>query len=191
VGVQFKETRKEQLVNLESKLIDLSRKLEDLIMQFNLYFSGELRVPPDMDREALAASIRNLQNTHPANASGSFLMQNLNARFALYNNMWLKKMHDIEVGHPLPPKAPTQPPKRTEGPKPTPQTTHTFDVGNPDSIQAVYAQYHELMTRNNQKAISDKALATALANRMKEAHVEKASVSLSFENGKLKIRLRK
>ena len=47
------------------------------------------------------------------------------------------------------------------------------------------------MAQNNQKVISDKALSTALTNRMKDANVEKASVSLSFENGKLKIRLRK
>lgn len=188
--MQFKETRKEQVVNLEAKIMELSHHLDELILQFNLYFSGELRVPPDMDRQTLAASIRNLQNAGSANATGAFLMQNLNSRFALYNNMWLKKMHDIEVGTPLPAKGQIPPPKRTEKPKP-PESANTFDVQNPDSIKAIYAQYQALMTQNNQKAISDTALATALANRMREAHVDKASVSISFENGKLKIRLRK
>lgn len=66
-----------------------------------------------------------------------------------------------------------------------------MDLKNPDSFQDVYQRYTELMAQNNQKVISDKALSTALTNRMKDANVEKASVSLSFENGKLKIRLRK
>lgn len=187
--MQFKETRKEQLKSLESSVLELSRKLEDLIMQFNLYFNGELRVPPEKERESLAASIRNLQNLHQKSATGAFLMQNLNARFALYNNMWLKKMHDIEVGLPLRP-----------GPKPTSQTAApvkktekatTLDLNEPDTFKEVYSQYQALMTRNQQKVISDKALTEALARRMKEASVEKATVSLSFENGKLKIRLRK
>ncbi len=189
--MQFKETRKDQLVNLEGKLNELSRKLEDLIMQFNLYFSGELRVPPELDREALASSIRNLQSSHPANASGAFMMQNLNSRFALYNNMWLKKMHDIEVGLPLRPKdIKPVPPPAAKAPK-APAKTSVLDLDNPESFHEIYTQYRSLMTQNNQKIISDQALATALANRMKEAQVQKASVSLSFENGKLKIRLRK
>jgi len=187
--MQFKETRKESLGNLEGKILELSRKLEDLIMQFNLYFSGEMRVPPEMEREALAAQIRNLQNTQQRNPTGAFLMQNLNSRFALYNNMWLKKMHDIEVGLPLRPTIKTKepsPPKSTSAIKSIP-----LDLNNPNSLTEIYNQYQKLMTENNQKLVSDKALASALINRMKEANVEKASVSLSFENGKLKIRLRK
>ncbi len=186
--MQFKETRKDQLGNLEGRILELSRKLEDLIMQFNLYFSGELRVPPEIDREALAASIRNLQNTQQRNATGTFLMQNLNSRFALYNNMWLKKMHDIEVGLPLKPQSKA---KTTAAKTIGPEKKTILDINRPDSFQDVYSQYQKLMNENNQKLVSDKALATALANRMKEANVEKASVSLSFENGKLKIRLRK
>lgn len=103
--MQFKETRKEQISGIEGKIMELSRKLEDLVMQFNLYFSGEIRVPPEKERESLAASIRTLQNSSPGNATASLLMQNLNSRFALYNNMWLKKMHDFEVGLPLRPQA--------------------------------------------------------------------------------------
>ena len=133
--------------------------------------------------------IRTLQNSSPGNATASLLMQNLNSRFALYNNMWLKKMHDFEVGLPLRPQAKAG----SEKVKPPPPQNRgvVMDLKNPDSFQDVYQRYTELMAQNNQKVISDKALSTALTNRMKDANVEKASVSLSFENGKLKIRLRK
>ena len=187
--MQFKETRKDQLSSIEGKIMELSRRLEDLVMQFNLYFSGEIRVPPEQERESLAASIRNLQSSSPGNAAGSLLMQNLNSRFALYNNMWLKKMHDLEVGLPLRPQSKATP--ASAKPQPPPGKGIVFDLSNPDTFQDIYRKYSELMTQNNQKVISDKALSTALANRMKDAHVDKASVSLSFENGKLKIRLRK
>ena len=53
---------KEQEQKMELLVQEINRRIEDLIVQFNLFFTGEIRIPPERERGDLEKRIRNRRN---------------------------------------------------------------------------------------------------------------------------------
>ncbi len=97
------ESKKEQETRVEQELLKIDSKIESLKIQYNLFFSGEINVPPEMEREKLGKVIRKLLNTELKSARVNLLSQNISSKFNLYNNMWKKKLNQLESGELLRP----------------------------------------------------------------------------------------
>ena len=89
---------KSRLPELEQSILKLDQRIENLKIDFNLFFSGEVSIPPEKERGSIENQIRKLSNEEQKSAKINLLIQNISSKFALYNNMWLKRLHEIEVG---------------------------------------------------------------------------------------------
>lgn len=83
---------------IENSIQELDRKTENLKAQFNLFFAGELRIPPEKERDEIEKKIRRILSYAEKSSRIKLLTQNLSSKFSLYNNMWLKKLNEIELG---------------------------------------------------------------------------------------------
>ncbi len=83
---------------IENSIQELDRRIENLKAQFNLFFAGELRIPPEKERDEIEKKIRRILSYSEKSSRIKLLTQNLSSKFSLYNNMWLKKLNEIELG---------------------------------------------------------------------------------------------
>ena len=130
---------------VELLLQALNRHLDRLRTQFNLFFAGELRVPPESDRENLERQIRQLQNSSQRSARLSLLQENLVSQFALYNNMWQKKMAEREQGLNRMEKTRAGLSSATGSPEEPAVRDLAVDLGNPESFSPLGPLFQKIM----------------------------------------------
>ena len=85
----------------EQQVALLEKKIDDLKAEYILFFNGDTRQPPEKKREDLEKAIRRLIYGGSKSAKMEMIIQNVAQRFSLYNNMWLKKLNELEIGTPL------------------------------------------------------------------------------------------
>jgi hypothetical protein len=169
---------------------DISQRLESLTVEFNLYFTGELRVPPERERVELEKKIRNLMYSGKKTARTNLLIQNISSRFSVYNNMWLKRMNEIETGvSPLQRKKiaymEQQPkPKKPKG------ATQGVSLNSEDSFDQLFDKYAELVAKKSKKPPDKDKVINSIKAKMISSNVIDAKVNLSIVKGKLKIKIK-
>jgi hypothetical protein len=182
--------RKDQEHNLELLVEDINRRIEDLKVQFNLFFTGELRIPPEKERGDLAKRIRNLIYADQKSARLNLLIQNVASRFSTYNNMWLKRLNEIESGMHVIQRKKTAYMEENKAP-PQPKTkTLNVSLNNEESFEKFFDNYVQLMT-NKAKTVPDKEqVINSLKSKLITSNVIDARVNLSLEKGKVKIKIK-
>jgi len=178
--------------NIDSAVQELSRRIEELKVQFNLFFSGELKIPPDREREDIERRIRTLMLSEYKSARITLMVQNVSSRFSLYNNMWLKRLNELETGISTIKRKKTAYIEESK-PKPKPKETgETVDISlnNEESFEKFYNQYANLTSTKN-TALPDKDIViNSIKAKMITANLVDAKVDLSIVDGKLKIKIK-
>lgn len=174
---------------LEQLISSLNQRIENLKTQFNLFFSGELRVPPENEREDIEKTVRKLLISEYKSPKSTLLLQNLSSTFSVYNNMWKKKLMEVETG------VVTIKKKKTvfyEDLKPAPPKEHLLDVSlnNEESFEKFFDTYSQL----SKKGPADEARKEKMINSLKAKLITQnlidAKVSLSVSKGKLKLKIK-
>lgn len=185
-------SRKEQEQKMELLVQEINRRIEDLIVQFNLFFTGELRVPPERERGDLEKRIRNLIYADQKSPRLNLLIQNVSSRWSLYNNMWLKKLNEIETGMHVIKRKPTAYMDMEEPKPPTKPKAKTINVSlnSEESFEKFFDNYVQLLT-NKAKTVPDKEeVINSLKSKLITSNVIDAKVNLSVEKGKVKIKIK-
>ena len=79
-------------------LDQLQRDIRQLQIDFERFFNGGLPLPPEDLRNRIQAALRNLRNTNITAAVDSFRLNDLEARFNSYNEMYNRRLRDVEEG---------------------------------------------------------------------------------------------
>ncbi len=82
----------------EEQLNLIDRKLFELKKDYDLYFSGDLRRPPERMRNEIQKVLVKLTTSHMTNTQQRFRLKSLSARFNSFARHWDRIMHQIEVG---------------------------------------------------------------------------------------------
>lgn len=176
--------------NVEHLILSINNRIESLKTQFNLYFNGELRVPPESEREEIEKMVRDILYTAPKSPRGNLLIQNLASRFSLYNNMWKKKLNEIETGLFTIKRKRTA---YTEEPKPkkTPVETLDISLNREDSFDSFYDKYNTLLKKQPGTEEQKEKVINSLKAKLISKNLIDAQVSLSVDKGKLKLKIKK
>lgn len=178
---------KKKDAEVEHKLHLLEAAIERLKTDFNLFFSGELRVPPEQDREKTEKEVRKLLYQEVKSPRLNLLIQNLSSKFATYNNMWLKKMHEVESGALI-----IRRKTKAFMAAGNAVLEHSMEISlnREDSFDKLYDKYSELMDKTQGSASRDD-----LINRLKTTLISNnlvdANIKLSVDQGKVKIKIKK
>jgi hypothetical protein len=179
--------------NLEFLIQDISRRIEDLKVQFNLYFSGELRIPPEKEREELEKRIRNMSSSSHRSSRINLLLQNISSRFSLYNNMWLKRLNEIESGVSILQKRKIAQMEDAAPKKPSKPQSKIVDVSlnDEDSFDRFFDSYSQSLPKKGAGSALDKEkIINSIKTKLITANLVDAKVNLTVEDGKLKIKIK-
>jgi hypothetical protein len=76
----------------------LARDIRQLQIDFERFFNGGLPLPPEELRTRVQVQLRNLRNVSMPSAVDSFRLGDLEARFNSYNELFNRRVRDIEEG---------------------------------------------------------------------------------------------
>jgi hypothetical protein len=179
----------------ENEVAALERKIDDLKSKYILFFSGETKQPPEQEREGCEKAIRKLIYGGAKTARMSMIIQNLAARFSLYNNLWLKQLNESESGvskkqkkkegAPPPAKPRPQPQARPEKAKAA-QGIH-LSLNDEDSFEKLYAAYVQLLPKTGKKAPDRDQVINSMKAKMVTSNLVETDVAISLKNDKLSI----
>jgi hypothetical protein len=183
--------------NIEMLIQDMNQRLETLKVHYNLFFLGELRVPPEKEREELGIRIRNLMSTGSKAPRVNFLIQNLGSRFSLYNNMWLKRLNEMETG--ISPRK-RKPIAYDEAPKPPPTRSPSSPAVKPinvdvslnreDSFEKFFDNYTRMFSPKARDALDKEKVINSIKTKLITENLVDARVNVAMEKGKLKIKIK-
>ncbi len=80
----------------DKQIAELEKKIDDLKTEYVLFFNGDTKLPPEKKREDLEKAVRKMIYGGSKTARMDMIIQNLAQRFSLYNNLWLKKLNELE-----------------------------------------------------------------------------------------------
>lgn len=184
------------LRKMEQTIRFLDNQIENLKTSFHMFFSGELRRPPEKERENLEKAIhRILQHPPSKSAKVNLLMQNLTAKFNLYNNMWAKKLNEIETGmikRPTQKTAPAaqrpEPPEMESSEKGDFQKSINLNLNNESSFEFFVREFRKAVTREN---VDQDKIVNDLKLKMISENMISAKADLTVEKGKVKIKIKR
>ncbi|MDQ1353228.1 MAG: hypothetical protein QG657_3534 [Acidobacteriota bacterium] len=183
---------------IEKFIMTIDAKIETLKTQFNLYFTGELRIPPESDREDLEKMVRDILFSPHKSPKSKLLIQNLASKFSLYNNMWKKRLNELESGvATLTRKKPMydekEEPEEKEEPTPVeiPEETVDISLNREDSFDKFYDKYTHLIKKDVGDETQKEKIINSLKAKLIGQNLIDARVSLAIDKGKLKLRIKK
>ncbi len=176
----------------EKQIVDLEKKIDDLKAEYLLFFNGETKLPPEKKREDLEKAVRKLIYGGAKTARLDMIIQNLASRFSLYNNLWLKKLNELESG------VTTIQKKRSFQPPPAPpkkdkeqQREIYLTLNDETTFERLVAAYRELLP-NGQSADKDRVkIIETMKTKMLTHNLVEARVTFAVQKGKLSIRIKK
>ena len=101
---------------IENELAVLERGLTALRVEYERFFTGDLKKPPVQTKKRIEDLFRRLEDVHVERAADRFRLQNLQGRFSSLTELWEKRLLQREQGK-LASGRPT-PPLREEPPAP-------------------------------------------------------------------------
>lgn len=196
--MKFKDHVESPDDKIEKFLMTIDAKIETLKTQFNLYFSGELRVPPESEREDLEKMVRDILFSPHKSPKAKLLIQNLASKFSLYNNMWKKRLNELESGVvTLTKKKPfyeeKEEPAANEEPAPVEMPEETLDISlnREDTFDNFYDKYTRLMKKDTVDETQKEKIINSLKAKLIGQNVIDARVSLVIDKGKIKLKIKK
>ena len=174
--------------NIERLIAMINGRIENLKVQFNLFFAGELRVPPENEREEIEKMVRDLMLSPHKSPKNILLIQNLSSTFSVYNNLWKKKLSEVESGLVVKKKKKTA---YTEEPKPTPKKEYLLDVSlnREDSFETFFNKYSDLMDKSSANEKKKENVINSLKSKLISQNLIDARVRLSVSDGRLKLKV--
>jgi len=172
------------------RLLDL--RIENLKNAYNLFFSGEIRVPPEKERTDIEKSLRNLTYSSAKSPRTAMMIQNLTFKFSLYNNLWLKKLNEIESG--VSPRlvkgksfARSAAPAKDQAKK---ENEIIVRITDESTFENFYQAYRQLKPDSGKEDRKEKII-RAIKNKLISSNLEIARIELSNRQGKINIKIKK
>ena len=180
----------------EKQVAALERKIDDLKAKYILFFAGESKLPPEQERTDTEKAIRNLIYGGAKTARMSMVIQNLAARFTLYNNLWLKQLSESESGisRLQKKKIVATPPQSKPQPQPKKEKAYQevyLSVNDENSFENLFAVYLQLLPKNSKAAQDKDSIINTMKTKMLTHNLVETKATVAFQNGKLSITLKK
>jgi len=185
------ESIRERQRQIEDLIRKTEARIESLKAEFNLFFAGERKIPPDKERISIEKVIREIQAKDLRSGKLDFLLQNLASRFYLYNNLWLKKLNQLETGLIIRPSK-TLKYENSPGPVNNSSKNSVVSLNNENSFESFYNDYDKMIKKNKSgQGKSKEDLINSIKLKMISENIIDASINLSITDGKVQIRIKK
>ena len=179
-------------MDLEQKIQMLERDLREHVKNWERFFSGRLRVPPEVERTRFAQRLRTLAEQTFTRRADQFRVEQLQHRFMSYSQNWERMLREREEGRfarAVPGTAqPTQPTiEEANGP--------TVTSVDPSGQEALYDRYVSAKQQLGLDVKMDRAAFERQIEKQRQQLQQKKGREYQFEvrveDGKVKLAARK
>lgn len=175
----------------ERQVTQLERRIDDLKAEYVQFFNGDIRQPPEKKREDLEKAVRRLVFGGSKTARMDMIIQNLAQRFSLYNNLWLKKLNELETGTPSGRKkkaaaAPAPAVRKDGGPREVYLT-----LNDENTFERFASVYDEMLPGSAASERERDKIISGIKAKMLTHNLVEARISFSRQGNKLSIRIKK
>ena len=175
----------------EQQVAVLEKKIDDLKSKYILFFSGESKQPPEMEREDLEKAVRGLIYGGAKTARMNMIIQNLAARFSLYNNLWLKQMTELESGVNRMAKKKSAAPPPQPLPKKDKAVQEIFlSLNDESSFENFFAAFQQHLPPNARAGVDKEGIINSMKSKMVTHNLIETRVHVALKNGKLSITIK-
>ena len=176
----------------EHTIRSLDLRIENLKSAYNLFFSGEIRVPPEKERTDIEKSLRNLTYSSAKSPRTTMMILNLASKFSLYNNLWLKKLNELESGvsprqKKARPFASPAAPAKNQGQK---ENEIIVRMTDESTFENLYRAYRQLKPDSGEGEQKEKII-QAIKSKLTASNLATARIELSSRQGKINIKIKK
>lgn len=176
----------------EKQIADLEKKIDDLKAEYILFFNGETKMPPEKKREDLEKAVRKMIYGGSKTARMDMIIQNLAQRFSLYNNMWLKKLNELECGTPAQQKKKrAQAAASATAKAESSQREIYLTLNDEETFERFAHAYREFIPESGRSTQERDTIIESIKAKMLTNNLVEARVTFSRKNGKLSIRIKK
>ena len=173
--------------DLEARFDKLDRRIQQLKVEYNRFFAGDLKQPPMALREEIDAEMKRLRSLNLRRSVDGFRLGALEAQLNSYREMYDRRQRDIEEGRSAPRHA-----ARTTAATPR----HDVDAGVVLSPRlegdAVEALFKGLVERNPRGAMDLDTFRNYLQRQMAQIRDKTGCEAVQFrvvaEDGKVKLK---
>ncbi|MBN2399827.1 MAG: hypothetical protein JXI33_05735 [Candidatus Aminicenantes bacterium] len=178
----------------EKQIGDLERKIDELKQKYILFFSGETKQPPEQEREETEKAVRKLIYGGAKSAKMSMIIQNLAARFSLYNNLWLKQLNEMESGvsrlrkknfATLPPDKFQPQSRKNKG-----QQEVFLSLNDEESFEKFFMAYQQLLPQAKRAGLDKEGVINSVKSKLVTHNLVETKVSVTLQNGKPSITIK-
>lgn len=175
--------------SFDSRITELENRLEALKTNFNQFFSGEIRIPPEQKRQELERIIRNMSVFGGRSPRQATLFDNLVQKFNLYNNLWLKRLNELETGVLQLPQKKRRMAEKTARPPAREAEGVELNLADEQSFEKMYQLYRSKTKDLTGPAMDKSSLTRTIREKLRQQKLETAYLTMSVENNRLKIKV--
>ena len=171
---------------LEEDLSQLEGAIRQLQIEWDKFFGGVERKPPNDLKSRVEAMVRKHANAEIRNNAERFRYQNLTARYNTLNELWTKKLRAMEEGRPLGlhgskiPHAPPPPPPLPAAPR----RPSEYRVRGPESdtevVRELFDQYQRARAQAGEGAVKFDSFQKVIAQQASRILSEKGGQAVEF-----------
>ena len=175
-------------VPLGDALDHLSRDIQQLRIDFERFFAGDLHVPPEDLRTRIQTRIRGLRSNSGLSAVESFRLGDLEARLNSYSELFNRRLRDREEGRLRQASRATPPPESHFDP------TAGIVVSRQPDEAAVTALFQGLVSAPGGQSVDLETFKTYLSRQAaairEKTGCEEVQFRVTTEDGKVKLKAR-
>ena len=175
-------------IEIEKKISELNSKLEILKKEYDLFFAGEVRVPPEQLREHLEREVRKLTLMEFRKPRLNLIVNNFVNKFTVYNSMWKKRLNEIELGLKVIKKKKTvyfeKPPEKKEEKKAV-----ELNLGDENSFEKFFDEYKKLLPEEKQQNINKDQVINTIKTKLITSNIIQTKVEIVKDKGKIKLKI--
>jgi hypothetical protein len=171
---------------LEDDLVQLEAAIRQLQIEWDKFFGGVERKPPNDLKARVEAMVRKHANAEIRNNTERFRYQNLTARYNTMNELWMKRLRALEEGRPMGlhgSKIPPPPPPMAPPPS-APRRQSEYRVRTPESepevVRALFDQYQQARSQAGEGAVKFESFQKVIAQQASRILSEKGGQAVEF-----------
>lgn len=172
---------------LEDDLAQLESSIRQLQIEWDKFFGGVERKPPNDLKTRVEAMVRKHANAEIRNNAERFRYQNLTARYNTLNELWTKRLRAMEEGRPMGlhgskvPPPPPPPPPMAAAPRRAPSEYRVrTPESEPDVVRALFDQYQQARAQSGEGAVKFESFQKVISQQASRILTEKGGQAVEF-----------
>jgi len=174
---------------MESQIARCAEEIDRLQIEYGLFFAGERKLPPEKLRAKVEHDVHTMLMSETKAPHLNLKIQNVASTFTLYNNLWLKRLNEIESG------VVNRAGKKTDAPPaaapPSSEGEIRISLNDEDTFDKLYDYYQQMAATNSLKPNAKEKVINSIKSKMIINNLVETDLTVAILKGKISLKIKK